>query len=192
MNEELITDVRIIKTKRSIHNALKRLLKEKKFDEISVKDICKEGDLSRGTFYLHYKDKYDLAYKYQIEIMKKVQTIIEKVNTLKMDDFFYKVIQFWNIEAELLMLLISDNGSSEIQSQVKRLIQYNAKRNVLPVIKTDYLTENEQHYLTVFLSNVIFGIIQEWVNNGQKESPEELSRILSKIVPKSLLVLLQS
>ena len=77
MNEELITDVRIIKTKRSIHNALKRLLKEKKFDEISVKDICKEGDLSRGTFYLHYKDKYDLAYKYQIEIMKKVQTIIE-------------------------------------------------------------------------------------------------------------------
>lgn len=188
MNEELITDVRIIKTKRSIHNALKRLLKEKKFDEISVKDICKEGDLSRGTFYLHYKDKYDLAYKYQIEIMKKVQTVIEKVNTLKMDDFFYKVIQFWNIEAELLMLLISDNGSSEIQSQVKRLIQYNAKRNVLPVIKTDYLTENEQHYLTVFLSNAIFGIIQEWVNNGQKESPEELSRILSKIVPKSLFI----
>lgn len=120
--------------------------------------------------------------------MKKVQTIIEKVNTLKMDDFFYKVIQFWNIEAELLMLLISDNGSSEIQSQVKRLIQYNAKRNVLPVIKTNYLTENEQHYLTVFLSNVIFGIIQEWVNNGQKESPEELSRILSKIVPKSLFI----
>ncbi|WP_256613076.1 TetR-like C-terminal domain-containing protein [Staphylococcus epidermidis] len=30
------------------------------------------------------------------------------------------------------------------------------------------------------------GIIQEWINNGQKESPDELSAILSKIAPKHL------
>lgn len=64
MNEELIIDVRIIKIKCSIYNVFKCLLKEKKFDEILVKDICKEGDLSRGMFYFYYKDKYDLVYKY--------------------------------------------------------------------------------------------------------------------------------
>lgn len=74
MNEELIMDARIIKTKRNTLNALKRLLKRKKFADISVKDICIEGNVSRGTFYLHYKDKYDLVYKYQIEIMKKNST----------------------------------------------------------------------------------------------------------------------
>ncbi|MGZ2546862.1 TetR/AcrR family transcriptional regulator [Staphylococcus saprophyticus] len=35
------------------------------FDEISVKDICKLAEISRGTFYLHYQDKYDLVSKYQ-------------------------------------------------------------------------------------------------------------------------------
>lgn len=186
MNEELMTDARILKTKRNTLNALKNLLKEKKFDEISVKDICKEGHISRGTFYIHYKDKYDLAYKYQIETMKKIQPILETVNDLSLSDFFYKAIQFWNTDAELLMLLISDNGSADIQNQVKRLIQLNAKKNVFPMINTNDYSETEKHYLTVFLSNAIFGIIQEWVNHGQKETPEELSAILSKIVPKHL------
>ncbi|AYY66228.1 MULTISPECIES: TetR/AcrR family transcriptional regulator [Staphylococcus] len=186
MNEELIMDARIIKTKRNTLNALKRLLKRKKFADISVKDICIEGNVSRGTFYLHYKDKYDLVYKYQIEIMKKIQPILESVNYLSLEEFFAKAIHFWSNDAELLMLLISDNGSTDIQNQVKRLIQQNAKKNILPIINTNNYSEIEKHYLTIFLSNAIFGIIQEWINNGQKESPDELSAILSKIAPKHL------
>ena len=84
------------------------------------------------------------------------------------------------------MLLISDNRSTDIQNQVKRLIQQNAKKNILPIINTNNYSEIEKHYLTIFLSNAIFGIIQEWINNGQKESPDELSAILSKIAPKHL------
>ncbi|EHQ72306.1 transcriptional regulator, TetR family [Staphylococcus epidermidis VCU057] len=186
MNEELIMDARIIKTKRNTLNALKRLLKRKKFADISAKDICIEGNVSRGTFYLHYKDKYDLVYKYQIEIMKKIQPILESVNYLSLEEFFAKAIHFWSNDAELLMLLISDNGSTDIQNQVKRLIQQNAKKNILPIINTNNYSEIEKHYLTIFLSNAIFGIIQEWINNGQKESPDELSAILSKIAPKHL------
>ena len=43
--------------------------------------------------------------------------------------------------------------------------------------------EIEKHYLVIFFSNAAFGLLQEWINNGQKESPEELVRILNKIVP---------
>ncbi|SUM14359.1 TetR/AcrR family transcriptional regulator [Staphylococcus epidermidis] len=94
MNEELIMDARIIKTKRNTLNALKRLLKRKKFADISVKDICIEGNVSRGTFYLHYKDKYDLVYKYQIEIMKKIQPILESVNYFIFRRVFCKSYSF--------------------------------------------------------------------------------------------------
>lgn len=53
-------DKRIIKTKRELKRAIVALLKEKPFEQISVKEICESSSTSRITFYTHYRDKYDL------------------------------------------------------------------------------------------------------------------------------------
>jgi len=187
LNEEMMTDSRILKTKRNTRKALITLLKHKKYDDISVKDICEVAGISRGTFYLHYKDKFDLVEQYQFEITKegskRVQSLLQSERHL----LYYHIINFWNNEAELLLLLISNNGSPDVQNQLKKTLQYNAEKNVFPYTKKSHFSEKERHYFVVFLSNAIFGIIQEWVNNGQQETPEELSTIIHKIIPDSLL-----
>lgn len=43
-----------------IREAFFTLLREKGFDRLTVTDICKLADINRGTFYLHYEDKYSL------------------------------------------------------------------------------------------------------------------------------------
>ena len=53
-------DRRIRKTKSSIKKAFTQLLKEKKLDKITIRDITTQADVNRGTFYLHYEDKYIL------------------------------------------------------------------------------------------------------------------------------------
>ncbi len=53
-------DLRVIKTKQGIVNALMELLEKKTWDKISIKDICENALISRSTFYAHFKDKYDL------------------------------------------------------------------------------------------------------------------------------------
>lgn len=54
-------DKRILKTKKSLKEALIRLIDQKSFEKISVTEICDEANVSRISFYAHYKDKYDLA-----------------------------------------------------------------------------------------------------------------------------------
>lgn len=71
------TDLRIIKTKKSIYRAFFKLLNEKGFEKISVKDISDEAVISRNTFYLHYEDKYDLMDKLCDEM---VTALFENVN----------------------------------------------------------------------------------------------------------------
>ena len=56
-------DVRIIKNKRVIENAMILLLQRKEFSKITIRDICQEALVSRSTFYAHYLDKYDLLEK---------------------------------------------------------------------------------------------------------------------------------
>ncbi len=51
------TDPRILRSRRMLMDALARLLKRKKFEDISVQEIADEATLNRNTFYLHYPDK---------------------------------------------------------------------------------------------------------------------------------------
>jgi len=60
MKNETHEDRRVRKTKRSLRDCLVRLMKEKKIQDITVREISEMADINRGTFYLHYKDIYDL------------------------------------------------------------------------------------------------------------------------------------
>jgi AcrR family transcriptional regulator len=54
-------DLRTIKTERDIKQAFFTLLNKRGFEKITVNDIIKQALIGKGTFYNHYKDKYDLA-----------------------------------------------------------------------------------------------------------------------------------
>lgn len=53
-------EARVLQTKRMIRDALTLLMEEKGFEGITVRDLAEKAAINRGTFYLHYKDKYDL------------------------------------------------------------------------------------------------------------------------------------
>src|SRR5260221_11237122 len=53
-------DRRTRKTRQILRDTLLTLLKEKRYDDISVQDIIERADVARSTFYVHYVDKDDL------------------------------------------------------------------------------------------------------------------------------------
>ena len=48
-------------TNRALAAALRELLKERPFAQISVTDICDRCEMNRKSFYYHFRDKYDLV-----------------------------------------------------------------------------------------------------------------------------------
>ena len=53
-------------TKERIFQAAKRILQKSGYEELSIKNICEEAGVSNGSFYHHFKTKYDLL-SYYIE-----------------------------------------------------------------------------------------------------------------------------
>ena len=49
------------RTKCMIAKGVKKLLETVSFGELSVGEICKQCQISRNTFYYHFKDIYDLV-----------------------------------------------------------------------------------------------------------------------------------
>ena len=120
-------DIRYYRTKKRMNDAMIELLKIKNFNQITVKDICEKATISRSGFYLHYMDKYDLVEKYQLELMKQINRIIdeETKRNASMEEIMIKILYFFKKEGLLLGLLLSNKGSVEIQNQVKKALQQN-------------------------------------------------------------------
>lgn len=53
-------DRRILRTRRTLRDALIALIQERGFDRITVQDVCDRADVGRSTFYTHFADKEEL------------------------------------------------------------------------------------------------------------------------------------
>ena len=54
-------DLRITRTRNSIFSAFLELRSKKALERITVKELTEKAGISKQTFYLHFKDIYDLA-----------------------------------------------------------------------------------------------------------------------------------
>ncbi len=76
-NYETNTDLRIIKSKDSILNALNELIKQKPIDRISVSELARIAKINKGTFYLHFDDIFDL---YQFALQQHLNKMVEQMD----------------------------------------------------------------------------------------------------------------
>ncbi len=79
LDKERVTDYKMdekmdLRTKMTIQlltDALFKLMQQKKFEEISVKEICKEAQVNRSTFYNRFEDKHQLLAQLFKELQDK-------------------------------------------------------------------------------------------------------------------------
>ncbi len=69
-------DLREKKTRRSIRAAFLQLRRGRPVEKITVKELAQLAEISKATFYLHYRDIFDLSDSLQNEV---IQSILEHI-----------------------------------------------------------------------------------------------------------------
>ncbi|MFP7176997.1 TetR/AcrR family transcriptional regulator [Priestia filamentosa] len=184
--KELNTDLRVIRTKTSIRNALTELIEEKGFEAITVKDITVKAEINRGTFYLHYQDKYDLMDKCQQEIMDQMSNIAKTIlskGVLDSETAFSLAIslfEYLSQNADFMKAVLGPKGDLSFQIKIKEFMRKtlfeDGEQNSF--IKQGALLVPGE-YLTSYIVSAHLGVVQQWLQHGGKESPQEMARILS-------------
>lgn len=179
-------DLRVIRTQEAIKNALVELIEEKGFEAITVKDITTRAKINRGTFYSHYRDKYDLMTKCEEEVMnemadkilKNVPSIIENLTPFTILVPFF---EYLNRNRCLMKALLGPKGDLSFQTKLKEfMLKALFKSNGNPLLKEkDLLVPPE--YLVSYIGSAHIGVIQQWLNSGREESPQEIARIITTI-----------
>lgn len=98
-------DLRVRKTRKALIDAMLSLLKRKKFDRITVNDICEEALVSRASFYLHFENKFELV-KYWIDHI--TSTLEEDIHNETQEQVVEKSVEFILTYRQVLSNLVDD------------------------------------------------------------------------------------
>lgn len=71
-------DRRTVYTKRLIKRVFLELKGTKSFDDITVADVCREAQISRSTFYLHYKNLFEVLDEVLEEAFSNIHQFYEQ------------------------------------------------------------------------------------------------------------------
>lgn len=171
--EKKRADRRIRRTENNLKQALLTLLQTKNINEISIRELSDLADINRGTFYLHYRDPYDLLRQLSEQFLSELQYLIEDSSNLDTYDTLCRVYHFILANHELLHILLGINGDLLFQNSLEKILIKNILEQEMQASPPpDYRT---LEYYTTFLVSGWVAIIRNWLDNGMKESPEEIA-----------------
>lgn len=176
-------------TRQVIQEAFIELMREQPIERVTVTGISELADISRGTFYLHYRDAYDLLDCMENDFLAELeQRIVAKLTASTID--YSTDTGFWLdlleglLEAKDLAQLFFTNKSSSFLTKCLALNRSYAEA----LCKLEYpdITQRERDFMHTFYEYGSFSVIGLWVRDGFIEPPAQLAAILGSLNSKGV------
>lgn len=164
-------DLRIIKTKNNIINAFIELRSKKPLEKITVKELSERALISKATFYLHYKDIYDLSDSLESELVNSILESIshpEYFNT-NLSTFTKELFNAFASQSTLIKTVFSGNQNNHLAYKIEAGIK-NLLYEKYPDLKND-IKKN------IILTYHIYGGYYAYINNTECNTDTLISTI---------------
>lgn len=170
-------DRRIRRTKKALREALAELMMKKELRSITIQELSDTADVHRATFYVHYKDIYDLYEQLEDSVVHEISEIIVGDPTHEYVQAFRKLIDYVidNYKTFRMFLhtsIFQERISQLLEEKYLEIWQYETGQNEI--------TE-EWHFLTRYHMEGILSIISRWVENDYSYPKNKLIDIILKV-----------
>ncbi len=108
-------DQRVRLTKTLLQNAFLELLAEKPVERVSVVELCRRAGVNRGTFYLHFKDVYDLLEQMEEALFVELDALLSANPVIVSGEganamFIQSIFNFFEENRAICAILLGDHG----------------------------------------------------------------------------------
>ena len=184
-------DLRIVKTKKALSEALFSMLQRMSFDELSVNALCCEAGIRRATFYKHFKDKYDFL-TYIISALRdefdeefyekpKPQAAVEYYT-----EYLSAFIEFLDEHRAVIMGILASDMRVSLVGLIMQQNFCDTERRLAESEKAGMTLPASPRTVASLLTGGFGNIILLWLNDGMKtpaaEVIAEATALLRKII----------
>lgn len=182
-------------TAQKMDEAFLKLLGEKEFPYITVKEICQRANVNRSTFYLHYETINDLL----IESVKLVnkrfldyfdwnpQKLNERLQNGPKEELYFitpeyltPYLSFIQSNKRLFSTMVEQASILGLDHNYGQLFDYVLE----PIMEHFHVPKVNRHYVIMFYINGIMAIVAEWLKNDCSDSIECITEIIQHCIMK--------
>jgi AcrR family transcriptional regulator len=187
------TDRRSNRTRRQLSSALVELVKEKRFDDITVQNVIDRADVGRSTFYSHFRDKDDLFQKDWERFLDGLAQHIDwdKAGAGSFVPVVYLFRHLQDAQPFYQSLVRSQKTDSIFKSGVNYLSQ-KIESALTARLKGKPTSVIPIPVLSNYLASELFSLLKWWLDRKMPYPPERMDQIFHDLVTPTLLSVLQN
>lgn len=177
-------DRRVRKTKDVLKKSLISLMKEKSINFITVKELCEKADINRGTFYLHYKDVFYMLDEIEKELFEEFQEMILSheisLDKIETKPILKDIFTFIEQNSDFCMVVLCERGDMVFVKKIVSLIYEKGYSDWSNIFKKEDKELFDKYYSFILYGCI--GLIDHWLKNGVKESPEYMAILTESMI----------
>ena len=174
------TDNRVRYTKMVLQQALLKVLKNKRIDQVTIKEVCDEAQVNRGTFYLHYATPNDLLMEIEQQFIDENLAHFSSYMETNYEgghlaDVFRCIMQ----NQELCQIIMGKNGNPRFLMRIQEMMR--------PSMVDDWCKDFPQYkredlnYVYDYVFAGSMRLILNWLENENSLSAADLARRLDRL-----------
>jgi AcrR family transcriptional regulator len=177
-------DRRILKTQEALKQAVIELMAEKQFDEITIQDLSDKANLSRGTIYLHYEDKYDLLDKLIESHISELRVRCEMSADLDFIEATLIWTEYFEEHYSFFSMMLASKGAPYFRN---RFLDFLIEEFNNEVEITQGKNEGFDKELVVrFIASAQVGLVEWWFVNERPVSHQVLAEQLGALLERNV------
>ncbi|MDE7218666.1 MAG: TetR/AcrR family transcriptional regulator [Oscillospiraceae bacterium] len=171
------TDARVRYTRKVIRDAFLDILKEKPVSKITVKEICDQAEINRGTFYKHYRDCYDLLHQIEEEGLREFEKMLASIQATGTQAAVEAILRTLQSNSQLIRGLDnSTDGQRFINRLAGRCFLY--MEQWLGPVPQNTPAPAKRDAGFAFMAGGSSSVIEWWLRSGMKEPLETVAALI--------------
>ena len=182
-------DLRIQKTHKALLQALRELLSEKSFDEISVSELCDRAQTRRATFYKHFGDKTELL-AYMIQELQREYNARNEAAADSADPgaglvrIFCYLLDFLDENRGMVRTILNSNGRNVVLDVLGEQLERDLKSHFRAAARAGTASGPDPELLAVLYSGAVINCAQWWLTKGGRMTKEEVVQQFALLMPR--------
>lgn len=173
-------DNRVRYTKMVLQQALLKILQRKHIDKVTIKELCEEAKVNRGTFYLHYATPNDLLMEIEQQFIQENMAMFspyfnEGYETSHMASLFAGILK----NRELCRIIMGKNGNPKFIERVQNML----RSRIIDgwCLEFPQYKREDLDYIFDFVFIGSMRLILNWIDDDQGVPTEDLAWRLDRL-----------
>jgi len=171
-----------INAKEIFTESILELIKKKSLQEITVTNIVEHSGLSRQSFYVHYRDKYDLVNQiYDDDINRAINDL--QSFKIYIDIFIEVILEGMYDKLPFYVKALEYTGQNALMHHMKDVAYQTHAEIVLPHMNNKMPQQKIPYCLNYHANCAIITTI-DWVINNTYVPPREVASMIVESIPR--------